>query len=333
MTEPKSTADDYPDEEAPAYDEPPAAPGDPLFEDDETPEGPEEPEPLEPGAPEDAGDEPVQGVLPGLEPQPEPEAEPEPELEAEPETAFEAAAPERDFEPEAVAEATLPEPEPEPEPDRAADAAAAEPEVGADEPRSLEEARIASAEAAIDDPHHDIFGPEPWDQATPAPVMAQPEPLPEPVPDPALAAVAAPVPVGRAAPTPSPREPQAAPAADALPGAGASNAVKRSAFAVYLMYLAALVVVGIPLIAGVWLAYEARRDAPKWLHSHYTYQIRTFWICIGGLALAGLVLFLPFALFPLTIVAVVVWLVTRCFFGLVRLNRGEPIYNPQTWIV
>ncbi|MBX7249697.1 MAG: hypothetical protein K1X35_11725, partial [Caulobacteraceae bacterium] len=147
------------------------------------------------------------------------------------------------------------------------------------------------------------------------------------------AAVAAPAPVGRLARGPAAGSPGAAPAAAALPGAGASNEVKKNAFAVYLMYLAALVVVGLPLVAGVWLAYEARRDAPQWLASHYTYQIRTFWICMAGLGLAALVLFLPFALFPLLIVAVVVWLVTRCFFGMVRLNRGEPIYNPQTWIV
>ena len=82
-----------------------------------------------------------------------------------------------------------------------------------------------------------------------------------------------------------------------------------------------------------WLAYKRKEDAPGWLRSHYIYQIRTFWISMAGIGFAVLAAPLPFGLFSPTIVAVVVWLTIRCFFGLVRLHRGEPIFNPQTWIV
>jgi uncharacterized membrane protein len=168
------------------------------------------------------------------------------------------------------------------------------------------EAGALAPEAPLD-PHD--FGPEPWDQppadgwASIGPAPADPEPV----------AVAA------------------APAAHR--GAETSYEVKRAAYAVYLLYLSGLVVPVLPLIVGVLLASNRVKDAPDWLESHYTFQIRTFWIGLAGLGLAGVLLFLPFGLFPLTIVATAVWLVTRCFVGMVRLHRGEPIFDPQTWTV
>ena len=33
-------------------------------------------------------------------------------------------------------------------------------------------------------------------------------------------------------------------------------------------------------LAGVIIAYAQRRDAPDWVHSHYRFQIRTFWIAV-----------------------------------------------------
>lgn len=312
MTEPKPTAADLPDEDSPAYDEPPAVPGDPLFEEDDTPEiapAPDEDPQSEPGEVEDSLTQTPRRPIVRAEPLPEPAAQAEPDPEPAPE----------------------PEPQPEPEPAPLADPEPAPPPLEEPEPDTPDEMAAEAASEAIDDPHHDIFGPEPWDQAPPPKAAPEPEPAPPP-PPPAWADIG---PAPADAPVKRPAEPRRAAAAPiAAPGPEAATLeVKRSAFAVYLLYLSALVVVGIPLPIGAWLAYDRRKDAPAWLRSHYTYQIRTFWICMGGLALAAGVLFLPFALFPLTIVALVVWLVVRCFFGMVRLHRGEPIFNPQTWIV
>lgn len=154
---------------------------------------------------------------------------------------------------------------------------------------------------------HD-FGPEPWESAPPA---ADREPAPLEAP-PAVR-------YGAGAPP------------EAFAGGEATYEAKRPAFAVYLLYLAAFML-GLPAILGVMLAYSSRAGAPGWLGSHYTFQIRTFWIGLAGVGAAGLFLFLPFGMVPLILMAVVVWVVLRCFVGMVRLHRGEPIYNPQTWI-
>ncbi len=193
-------------------------------------------------------------------------------------------------------------------------------------PEAPEAAAAGVVVEALDEPHADIFGPEPWEQA-PAPVppvsvsawadIGPARDEAEPVPE------RAPAPAAESAPTyrrPAPGE--------------ATIEVKRTAFAIYFQYLSALMVIGVPLLPfACWLAYKRKEDAPDWLRSHYIYQIRTFWISMAGIGFAVLTAPLPFGLFSPTIVAVVVWLTIRCFFGLVRLHRGEPIFNPQTWIV
>jgi len=90
---------------------------------------------------------------------------------------------------------------------------------------------------------------------------------------------------------------------------------------------------GVPAILGVMLAYRCRDEASDWMRSHYVFQIRTFWIGLIAAvlatvaAMAGLGILGVFA-----VVALVVWVTLRCFVGMVRLHRGEPIYNPRTWI-
>lgn len=53
--------------------------------------------------------------------------------------------------------------------------------------------------------------------------------------------------------------------------------------AVYILYLVGFLA-GITALVGLVLAYVNRSDASAWLQSHYTFQIRTFWIGLGMLA-------------------------------------------------
>ena len=101
-----------------------------------------------------------------------------------------------------------------------------------------------------------------------------------------------------------------------------------------LIYSIYLVAPALPIAAllGFGLAYWAqRRQPPAWLHSHYTYQIRTFWgIAAGYLA----TVLLAFAggnviIYPL----VAVWLVARAVHGVVRAARAEPIDDPDAFLV
>lgn len=302
MTESKTTKAELPEDDEPPFDAPPAPAADPLFEDEAAPDLPEPPAPDAPEPPEDLfADDPVTDAAPLQVVEAVP-SEPAPE-------AIEAAqaAPEPD---EAMVE-----PEPAVEPAPTAEA----------EPETVEEVAAEAAQEAIDEPHHDIFGPEPWEQA--------PAPLP-------AAHAGAWADVGPAREEPEPEPAPAAEAPVATPGftraapEEATLEVKRTAFAIYFQYLSALMVIGVPLLPfACWLAYKRKEDAPDWLRSHYIYQIRTFWISMVGIGLAVLTAPLPFGLFSPLIVTVVVWLTIRCFFGLVRLHRGEPIFNPQTWIV
>jgi uncharacterized membrane protein len=298
MSKSKSTqAGPTPEEEAP-QDAPPAPAADPLFEDGDA--APDAPGPLDDPEP----DGPAEDVAP----QPAPDSVSEP-----------VAPPEDIFEPETVADPASVEPEPEPAP------AAPEPVEPAAEVAATPEPLVPSPPQP--EPEPVLFGPEPWEQA-PAPAPLKPGawadigPAPaEPAPLPAAPAAA------------PPRELGAGANAAAFTAGEASHEVKRTAFVIYILYLASPIFGGLSLPVGAYFAYTRKAGAASWLKSHYVFQIRTFWIALFAVAAAIGFLFLPFGLFPLTLIGTVVWVTIRCFFGMVRLNRGEPIFNPRTWIV
>lgn len=105
---------------------------------------------------------------------------------------------------------------------------------------------------------------------------------------------------------------------------------KTNVQVIYGLYLAGLVI-GISGLVGIVLAYVNRGKSEAWIETHYTYIIRTFWIgllygliaCILMVVLVGMVL----------IFAVAVWFIIRCIVGLQAAGRGEPVRNPQSWLV
>ncbi len=103
-----------------------------------------------------------------------------------------------------------------------------------------------------------------------------------------------------------------------------------NALVVYVLYLAGLVI-GISGLIGLVIAYLNRGKAGGFVETHYTWQIRTFWI---GLlyALISAVLMLVAVGFVLAF-AVAVWFIVRCVIGIQTLQRGEPIKNPDSWLI
>jgi uncharacterized membrane protein len=98
---------------------------------------------------------------------------------------------------------------------------------------------------------------------------------------------------------------------------------------VYILYLVGLVVGGITGVVGVVMAYIYRKEAPDWLHSHYHFQIRTFWI--GGLyGLIGVIL-APVLIGFLILFFWLIWLIVRCVKGISALDRKEEIIDPMRW--
>lgn len=103
------------------------------------------------------------------------------------------------------------------------------------------------------------------------------------------------------------------------------------AMIVYILYLVSYVVSGITAIAGVIMAYIQIGSADPMLRTHYQFQIRTFWI---GLlyAVAGTVLIFAFGIGILVWIWWFVWTLVRNIKGLLALNEGRPIAQPESWL-
>jgi uncharacterized membrane protein len=111
---------------------------------------------------------------------------------------------------------------------------------------------------------------------------------------------------------------------------------------IYVLYLLGAGVLT-PLI-GVIMAYVLKDGAGERACSHYIYQIRSFWIALAGMVVAGLIfaIALPLTLvligFALLNVAGVfallvgAWFIIRAVVGLVYIARGEAHPRPRTWL-
>ncbi len=118
------------------------------------------------------------------------------------------------------------------------------------------------------------------------------------------------------------------------------SAATNIARIVYILYLAELFV-GITGLIGVIMAYVNRSDAPEWLASHYRFQIRTFWIGLLYLMIAGIVLLMVVVSRDLMLLMVVVggavwvfwviWMIIRCIKGLKYELREEAYPDPEGW--
>lgn len=108
----------------------------------------------------------------------------------------------------------------------------------------------------------------------------------------------------------------------------------RGALTIYILLAVALMAVGIvtvPIAAMMACLGLLRRDTPRWLRSHYGFQLRS--ILIFLLSLAAIVLMLPgvdgaVAWAGYVMLAGVVGLgcfLARCIWGLAILYRGKPV--------
>jgi uncharacterized membrane protein len=99
---------------------------------------------------------------------------------------------------------------------------------------------------------------------------------------------------------------------------------------IYVLYLVSFVI-GITALVGIVLAYMNRGRSPDWVETHYTWAIRTFWIGIlyAFISLILMVIGIGFLL----MIAVLVWAVVRIVIGLQAVSRGDPIRNPESWVL
>ena len=133
---------------------------------------------------------------------------------------------------------------------------------------------------------------------------------------------------------------------DLTPGATTDTDARTMILVTYGLYLGGFLTGGLTTLVGVILAYVGRSSAPAWAVSHYTFQIRTFWLTVvAALALIAfailaipmiVVLFVGLAMLLLVgplFVALSVWFAVRCIVGLVRAADSRPYPNPHTLLI
>lgn len=109
------------------------------------------------------------------------------------------------------------------------------------------------------------------------------------------------------------------------PASGELDAAKL----VYILYFIS-VVVGITAIAGVIVAYLKRSGAPAIATSHYTFQIRTFWIGLLFAVISALTAVIGIGV--LLAIATLVWYLIRAIKGFMLSLDGKPVADPETWL-
>jgi uncharacterized membrane protein len=97
---------------------------------------------------------------------------------------------------------------------------------------------------------------------------------------------------------------------------------------VYILYLVSFLT-GITGLIGVIIAYLQRDETDPICKSHFQFQITTFWI--------GLVYFfvglltIHFVIGGLILIWWFIWALIRCVKGLLILNNGNAIPDPNSW--
>ena len=105
---------------------------------------------------------------------------------------------------------------------------------------------------------------------------------------------------------------------------------KTNVQVVYFLYIAGMFI-GISALVGIVIAYINRGKAGGWVETHYTWQIRTFWI--GLLYSFVSVLLMIVGIGFVLMFAVAIWVIVRCVLGLQAANRDEPVRNPESWLI
>ncbi len=110
---------------------------------------------------------------------------------------------------------------------------------------------------------------------------------------------------------------------------GATSSKRNLVNIIYILYLASLIF-GVTAVIGVIMAYVNCRDAPRWLWTHYDFQIRTFWIGLLYLVIGSLLtlIYIGWLLVQLWYI----WLIVRCARGMKQLARGEAYPSPTGWL-
>ena len=99
---------------------------------------------------------------------------------------------------------------------------------------------------------------------------------------------------------------------------------------VYILYLVGIIVF-VTDVVGVVIAYIYRGDAPRWLRSHYQFQIRTFWIGVLYMLISVVLIFDVIGFWTFLLWAI--WMIIRCVKGIKSLDQKDTHPNPTGWML
>ncbi len=108
-----------------------------------------------------------------------------------------------------------------------------------------------------------------------------------------------------------------------------SSSSSDSVKLVYLLNFAGFVV-GITTLIAVVIAYLKRGEADSVAATHFTYQIRTFWISI--LYIVVCMLLMMVAIGFILMLGWLIWAIVRNVKGFMLIAEGKPIPEPETWL-
>jgi uncharacterized membrane protein len=102
---------------------------------------------------------------------------------------------------------------------------------------------------------------------------------------------------------------------------------------------------GLTILIALAIAYANRGRADPRMRTHYTFQIRTFWLSIGWFAL-GLALIFWGGIFSLILIGIPffalgwaicgtiwIWFLVRSVIGAIYLARDEAYPRPYAWLL
>lgn len=104
------------------------------------------------------------------------------------------------------------------------------------------------------------------------------------------------------------------------------KSLKTTTGIVYLCQVLAFGFAGIPLLVGVIINYVKRDEVRgTYLESHFNWQVKTVWVTLLLLAIAGVTVNFGIGVFIL--IATILWLVYRIVLGWNALSSNKPIGN------
>ncbi len=101
------------------------------------------------------------------------------------------------------------------------------------------------------------------------------------------------------------------------------------ALAVYVLYLVGFFN-GLTTVIGAAIAYMQSERADEIARTHFRFQVRTFLIGLLYIVVAAVTLHVGIGVIVLLWWAA--WTLIRCVKGMLALNAGEPIADPDSWL-